>query len=64
MATSSIFANVHITTPEAAERFVRALELAEKDPPIPRPKNSRLITDRAEINRILEAWAEEQRGEK
>ena len=29
MATSSIFANVHITTPEAAERFVRALELSD-----------------------------------
>ena len=31
MATSSIFTNVHITTKEGAEKFARALELAEQD---------------------------------
>ena len=49
MATSSIFANVHITTPEAAERFVRALELSEKDPPIPPPADTIFMTDHDEI---------------
>ena len=54
MATSSIFANVHITTPEAAERFVRALELSEKDPPIPEPQiPCEYITDHEEIMRRL-----------
>ena len=64
MATSSIFANVHITTPEGAEKFVRALELSEKDPPIPRPKNTVFVNDRAEINRILEKWGAEARATK
>ena len=64
MATSSIFANVHITTPEGAEKFVRALELSEKDPPIPRPKNTEFVTDRARINRILEKWGAEARATK
>ena len=64
MATSSIFANVHITTPEAAERFVRALELSEKDPPIKTPTDTEFITDRAEINRILEKWGAEARATK
>ncbi|MBR4823311.1 MAG: hypothetical protein IKZ86_00795 [Spirochaetaceae bacterium] len=54
MATSSIFANVHITTPEGAERFVKALELSEKDPPIPEPKiPCEYITDHEEIMRRL-----------
>ena len=53
MATSSIFANVHITTPEEAERFVRALELSEKDPPIPAPTDTIFETDHEEIMRKL-----------
>ena len=54
MATSSIFANVHITTPEGAERFVRALELSEKDPPIPEPQiPCEYITDHDELMRWL-----------
>ena len=32
MATSSIFHNVKIDTPEKAEAFVAALEASEKDP--------------------------------
>ena len=64
MATSSIFANVHITTPEGAEKFVRALKLSEKDPPIPRPKNTVFVTDREEINHILEKWGAEAKAAK
>lgn len=53
MATSSIFANVHITTPEAAERFVRALELSEKAPSIQTPTDTIFETDHDEIMRKL-----------
>lgn len=50
MATSSIFANVHITTPEGAEKFLHALELSEKDPPIPEPQiPCTYMTDHDEI---------------
>ena len=62
MATSSIFANVHITTPEAAKKFVHALELSEKDPPIPHPKNTIFMTDHDEIMRWLgEKFDKEQK---
>ena len=54
MATSSIFANVSITTSEAAEHFVSALELSEKDPPVPEPQiPCEYITDHEEIMRRL-----------
>ena len=58
MATSSIFANVHITTPEGAEKFLHALELSEKDPPIPEPQiPCEYITDHEEIMRRLSKYA-------
>ena len=56
MATSSIFASVNIDTPEKAERFARALELSEKDPPIPKPTiPCEYITDHEEIMRRMRA---------
>ena len=60
MATSSIFANVHITTPEGAEKFLRALELSEKDPPIPRPTDTVFMT-REESAEMVRRWAEKQK---
>ena len=61
MATSSIFTSVHITTLEAAEQFAHALELSEKDPPIPEPKiPCEYITDRTEIMRRLSKYASAQ----
>ena len=61
MATSSIFANVHITTPEGAERFVRALELSEKDPPIPEPQiPCEYITDHEKIMQMLSKYASDR----
>lgn len=55
MATSSIFAQVVIDTPEAAERFINALEESEKEqqkrvktvPAYP------VLTDRDEIRAFL-----------
>lgn len=54
MATSSIFANVKIDTPEKAEAFVAALEASEKDR-VRRttPKHS-LTTDPEVLRRMSE----------
>ncbi|MBR1860627.1 MAG: hypothetical protein IJ796_02020 [Lachnospiraceae bacterium] len=43
MATSSIFHNVRIDTPEKAEAFVSALEASEKEPWV-RVSDSRIYT--------------------
>jgi hypothetical protein len=56
MATSSIFHNVILRTPEQVEAFIRAAEASEADPYV-KPEGAptyRVTTDKNEIMRILE----------
>ncbi|MBQ9389666.1 MAG: hypothetical protein IJU07_05775 [Synergistaceae bacterium] len=56
MATSSIFHNVILRTPEQVEAFINAAEASERNPYI-KPKGSptyRLTTDTDEIRRLSE----------
>lgn len=56
MATSSIFHNVKIDTPEKAEAFVTALEASEKEPWIRRSQEKHsVVTDPAIIRQIMES---------
>lgn len=59
MATSSITHNFVITTPEGVERFLKAIDEAErekrqrpKEPPLP----GRHLTDPYEIKALTERW--------
>ena len=55
MATSSIFAQVVIDTPEAAERFINALEESEKAQ-MGKPKKGpahKILRDKDEIRALL-----------
>ena len=55
MATSSIFHNVRIDTPEKAEAFVAALEASEKEPWVRiSPERHVVETDPSVIRRIME----------
>lgn len=64
MATSSIFASVNITTPEAAEKFARALELAEQDGPWKPDPNVKLhLMTKEEAQESLHKWLEKRRQE-
>ncbi len=55
MATSSIFAQVVIDTPEAAERFINALEESEKAQKGKPPKvpDHEILRDKDEIRKFL-----------
>ena len=55
MATSSIFHNVKIDTPEKAEAFVAALEASENEPWVRvSPEKLTVITDPVAIRKIME----------
>ena len=56
MSTSSIFTTVKITTKEEAERFLVALEAAEKAIKFEKKEtpNMRLVSDPNEIKRMIE----------
>lgn len=56
MSTSSIFTTVKITTKEEAERFLAALEAAEKAIKVEKSvtPNMRLVSDLKEIRQMLE----------
>ena len=55
MATSSIFHNVKIDTPEKAEAFVAALEASKKEPWVRiSPERHVVETDPSVIRRIME----------
>lgn len=56
MATSSIFANVKITDPEQAEKFVEILDESANDPrnQIRPVSTARYVTDENEIKTIME----------
>ena len=55
MATSSIFHNVRIDTPEKAEAFVAALEASEKEPWVRISQERHVVeTDPSVIRRIME----------
>jgi len=55
MATSSVFHNVKIDTPEKAEAFVAALEASEKEPWIRvNPERHSVVTDPVIIRQIME----------
>ncbi len=56
MATSSIFHNVKIDTPEKAEAFVAALEASEREPWVRvNPEGHTVETNPAIIRNIMEA---------
>lgn len=56
MATSSIFHNVKIDSPEKAEAFVAALEASEKEPWVRvNPEKHTVVTDPSIIRGIMEA---------
>ena len=58
MATSSIFASVNIDTPEKAERFARALELAEQDGLWqPDPNMRAHFTTKEDIDKMIQEWS-------
>ena len=55
MATSSIFHNVKIDTPEKAEAFVAALETSEKEPWVRiNPERHVVESDPSVIRQIME----------
>lgn len=63
MATSSIFHNVILRTPEQVEAFIRACEASEADPYV-KPAGSptyKVTTDPEELNRIWEVWERNMR---
>lgn len=53
MATSSITHNFVLCSRESVEGFIRAIEEAEKDRPITRPLQGRLLTDSSEIVNLM-----------
>ena len=53
MATSSITHNFVLSDRESAEGFIRAIEAAEKDRPITRPLQGKLLTDSNEIINLM-----------
>lgn len=57
MATSSIFADVKIEDAETAERFITALEVAEKaSRDTPHPSGFHLVTDKTKIHGLFLKW--------
>ena len=53
MATSSITHNFVLTERESIEGFIRAIEEAERDRPVARPLQGRLLTDGNEIVNLM-----------
>lgn len=53
MATSSITRNFFITDPKSAERFVQAIEEAEKDRTPKQPLQGKQLTDPNEILALM-----------
>ena len=53
MATSSITHNFVLSDRKSVEGFIRAIEEAEKDRPITRPLQGRLLTDSSEIVNLM-----------
>ena len=53
MATSSITHNFVLAGRESIEGFIRAIEEAEKNKPITRPLQGRLLTDSSEIINLM-----------
>ena len=53
MATSSITHNFVLSDRKSVDGFIRAIEEAEKDRPIPRPLQGRLLTDSSEIVNLM-----------
>ena len=53
MATSSITHNFVLADRESVKGFIRAIEEAEKDTPITRPLQGRLLTDSSEIVHLM-----------
>lgn len=53
MATSSITHNFVLSSRESVEGFIRAIEEAEKDRPVARPLQGRLLTDSNEIVNLM-----------
>ena len=54
MATSSIFHNVILRTPEQVEAFIRAAEASLADPYVPEGPVTHLLTDPDEIRRLAQ----------
>ena len=64
MATSSIFHNVILRTPEQVEAFIRAAEASLADPYIPKSKETHLITDPEELRQLIELREKTLRSKK
>ena len=53
MATSSITHNFVLSDRQSVEGFIRTIEEAERDRPVARPLQSRLLTDSNEIVSLM-----------
>ena len=58
MATSSITHNFVISGEERVQRFIDALDAADKDREPKRPPISRELTDSREIAELMKRWRE------
>lgn len=63
MATSSITHNFVISGPERVQRFIDALDAADKDRAPRKPVAMREVKDRRELTEFMSKWEEKHRVE-